>query len=143
MFFTGLALATLATSSVVNIVQQRKAAKETKKSSARLERIADIKAARARVKAVREARVRRAEISQSAESTGAGAGSAVAGAQASIQQQVGSEISFLDQVRGLSKEASVFQQRAVDARATGAIAQSIGNVAGSFISPEKVESLFK
>ena len=65
---------------------------------------------------------------QSAESQGVGDSSASQGGLGSIQTQLGSELSFLDQFTGLSDQASIalgnaakFQNRANTAKSVGSI----------------------
>ena len=140
---TKIALIFGAASTVLSIKQQRKATKASKRSLAAQQRIADIKAARARTKAVREARIRRAEVLTGAQATGAGDTSAATGAVGSVQSQLGANLSFLDRVGAASKESSIFQQQAVTARGRAETASAIGDVGFTVAGSERLQSIFK
>jgi hypothetical protein len=105
------------TSAVIAVVgavyvadQQQELAEEQAKSNEERQRLgkrqADVSAARERAKQVRQARAARASAlaqSQSGEGTG---GSGLAGTQANIGSQTGSNIAFLEKQRQISKELS-------------------------------------
>ena len=140
---TKFALIFGATSTALSIQQQRKATKMRGRSLAAQQRIADIKAARARTKAVREARIRRAEVLTGAQATGTGDTSAAAGAVGSVQSQLGANLSFLDRVGAISRESSIFQQKAVTAGGRAETASAIGGIGFTVASSERLQSIFK
>ena len=115
----------LAAGTTAQVVQSRKAEKAGKRAAKVEQRRADVQTARERMKQVREARIKRAQVQQAAANTGA-EGSAVIGAVSSIQSQETQNISFLDQVQGLSRQASIFRQQQAgyqsDAQTAGAVA---------------------
>ena len=62
--------------------------------------------AREKRRQIRQARIQRAAVEQTAENRGLAGGSAVAGATSSIQSQLGTNMSFLDQSAQLSSQAN-------------------------------------
>lgn len=133
-FTTIAAVASLALGAASFVSQRRaakKAASNTKKARATQQRIADQKAARDRTRAVREARVKRAQLQVRAEGAGvAGASGAVAGEQ-SITSQLASNLGFSQQIQGLGQQATAFNQQAASAQGQAATAGAIGGVAQS------------
>jgi len=123
--------------------QQKEAAKEQQKrqeKSAKLQqKRADVSTARERAKQVRQARAQRATAlasSQSGEGTG---GSGLAGAQANIGSQTGSNLSFLSKNQQISKQLSDLNvssagsisranTRAAAGSGVASIATSVGSV---------------
>lgn len=94
--------------------QQRKSAKAQSRAIKAQQKQADIQNARERRSAVRNARVARASMESQAANSGIMGSSTLAGAQAGVQQQLGSNLSFLDQMVALSEEASVANQQAAN-----------------------------
>ena len=106
--------------SATGIKQQKQAAEESRKANVASRRIQDIKAARERRKQVREAQRAQAEIVQGAQASGTSASSGAITGAGSVQSQLASNISFLDNVGDLTNQASIFSQNAADARSKGA-----------------------
>ena len=94
--------------------QQRKAAKEQAKANRAQQRQAELANARERRTAVRNARVARASSEQQASMTGMNGGSAAELAVGNIQNQLGENLSFLDQQQSLANEAGAANQKAAD-----------------------------
>jgi len=117
----------------------KKAAKERKKSIAAQQRIADLKASRERVRAVREARVKRGMLAARAAGGGvSGASGAQAGQQGVISQLSGN-LAFSQKVQDFGQQASLYNQNAADAQessakwgAIGGFGQSMFSAAGGF-----------
>jgi len=91
--------------------QRRAAERDQKRARAAEKRIQDIRAARERRAAVREARMARAQAEQGAVASGA-AGSGQASGIGTIGTQLAVNLSFLDQVKALSDQSSIFQEKA-------------------------------
>lgn len=98
----------------------KEAASAQKKSIEVQQRQADEQTYRERVARIREARIRRGQIEASAAATGAIESSGYAGATASIQAQLGSNLSFLDKTQHLSRQASIFEMKAATAKGKAA-----------------------
>lgn len=110
----------------------RKQAKAQAKSIRAQQRQADIANARERRQQVRNARVARASVENQAALTGVSGSSGVAGAVANIGQQLGENISFLDQNAALSNEASIANQQAAGYASQVAGYQALGS-AGNLV----------
>jgi len=106
-----------------------------KESIAAQQRSSDYQAQRARIQAVRESRIRQAQMTAGAGQAGIGfESSGVVGAQSSLASQLGSTIGASNVVQGFAGQASAANQRAADAAATGAMWQAIGSVSSSAFS---------
>jgi len=110
-------------------ISQRKAAKAQAKAQRTQQRIADIKAARERRSQVAEARRARAQIESQAGVSGIQGSSGAIGAQSSVQSQLASNLSFLDNVQSLSQQTSIFNQQAAKAQSNAATAGAIRDTA--------------
>lgn len=119
-----------AVATVATYQSQRKAAKAQARANAAEQRRAEIANARERRQQIRNARVQRASLESQAALTGVVGSSGVEGAEANIQNQLGENLSFLDQNIALSQEASVANQQAADYASRAAGYAAIGNVAG-------------
>jgi len=114
-------------------ISQRKAAKAQAAAQRTQQRIADIKASRERRKQVAQARQARAQIESQAGAAGIAGSSGAIGAESSVQSQLGSNLSFLDQVQSLSQQTSIFNQQAAKAQSNAATAGAIRDTAAMFI----------
>lgn len=129
---SGVATAITAVAAVGSYMSSRESAKAQKQSIAAQQRISDAQSARERVQAIREARIRRAQILASTGNQGiASTSSGPAGAVSSIGSQLGSNIANINTIQNFAQQASKANQQAVDAKATGAMFQTIGGIAGS------------
>lgn len=124
----GAGLAVAGASAVSSYKNQKKALKEQESANEAQRKQADLSRARQNRDAIRQARMAFGAAQQSAESQGVGDSSASQGGLGSIQTQLGSELSFLDQFTGLSDQASIalgnaakFQNRANTAKSVGAV----------------------
>ncbi|WP_113708431.1 hypothetical protein, partial [Vibrio cholerae] len=100
---------------VVSVAQSSKATKEQRKQQDVQSRVADVEQARRRNLALQQARIQRARIENVAAQTGTSGSSGESGAVSSISSQTNANLSFLDQTRQLSKEASGYSQNAANA----------------------------
>lgn len=113
-------------------IRQGKAAADAQKKMGELQqRQADIATYRERIQAVRQARTQRAAIEQQAQAQGVAGSSSATGATSSIASQQAANLSFLDQTQALSRQTSIFAQKAATAQSEAATAKAIGNIGGS------------
>lgn len=98
------------------------------------QRMADRETARQRRESIREARSARGRVLAQGATQGTSQSSGVAGAMGSVQSQAGYNISFLDQQQDLAGGASMFSQRAADARSKQAGYQAKANLFSSISS---------
>ena len=129
---------------VVGLSQQAKASKQQAKAAdAQLkqqkveQRIADVRAARARQEGRADARVRRAQQIAAAFGSGAQNSSALAGSLAGASADLASNIGFNSMIGGLSQQASIFNiqagqatSKANTALATGKLASNVASIFG-------------
>ena len=116
----GLAIASLAVTAVGTAyqikqsqsaqAQQKKQFNESqalqKEGAAKQQQLADLQTVRAKRQAVREAQIRRADITNAAEQTGGAGSSSLSGATGSVVTQASSAVSFLDTANQLHSQAS-------------------------------------
>jgi len=130
-------------SSVMQSKAQGKAADAQRESQQAQQRSASANAQRERIKAMREARIRAAQIEASAGAAGMGQlSSGVAGSIASIGSQAGANIGQINVQEGFAEEASLANQRAANAMADAAQWQAIGGIATNIFNQASA-SLFK
>lgn len=91
--------------------QRRAGERDQKRARAAEKRIQDIRAARERRAAVREARAARAAAEQGGVASGASGSGQISGV-GTIGTQLASNLSFMDQVKTLSDQSSLFQEAA-------------------------------
>lgn len=91
--------------------------KQGKEASAATRRQQGLSARRSQRQAIRESQIRRAQSQVQAGAMGVTAGSGLAGGQASLSSQLGSNIGFAGQMSGLSQQISMAQSRAQTAGA--------------------------
>jgi len=111
--------------------ETRGAARDQKKAEQTKQRIRDLQTARERRAQIAEARKARANVVVGAERAGTTGTSSFATGTGSISSKAGSNISFLDNVQGLSQQASIFNISAADKRGSAAKAGAISGVASS------------
>lgn len=104
----------VAVSGGAEIMAQRDAAKEQRKARKVEQRLQRAKAARERRAQIRQAQQAQAQIEAGAVATGTQQTSAAAGGVGSVQTQLASNLSFLNQSEQAAKQISIFQQEAAD-----------------------------
>lgn len=112
-------------------VQQRKAGKAAGRAAEKERQIQDLQQARERRRQVREARIVRANMQQEAASGGVSSSSGATAGINDIGRQLSGNLNFLDTVGSMSREASVFNQRASNYQTKAATAESFGQIAQS------------
>lgn len=126
-----------------SVYQGNQAAKDQKKAMKAQQRASDLKAARERVQAVREARIRRASVVASAGQTGTGMSSGVAGGTGSIQSQLGGNLNFSLGQQALGREATSANISAAGHQADANMWSAVAGLGGSLIgNSQQVSSLF-
>lgn len=123
--------ATAALSAVGQYKEQKEAAEAQKEAEALQQRIADIKAARERAKAIRETTSAQAMARQQASTAGVSVSSGLEGGTAASTTKLASEIGAQEQIGGLSRQISIFNQEAIDAQTRAAGWQAVGSIGGS------------
>ena len=109
--------------------EARKSRKASQRANEVQSRIQERRSQRERIQALREARIVNAQLDTQAAITGTQSSSAVQGASANIQQQLGTNLSFVEQIQGLQKQAQVYQQSAANAASRASTYNAIGNLA--------------
>jgi len=133
------AAAISAAATIYSADQQADAAEEQaaaqRESTAAQQKMSSANAARERLKAIREARMRAGAIAGDAGAGGVGqVSSGVAGSIASIGSQAGANIGAINVQEGFAEIASQANQRAADAQADAAQWQAIGNIGQTIFS---------
>ena len=100
-------------STAVSVSEQKKASKAQARQQG-------LSARRSQRQAIREAQIRRAQSQVQAGAMGVTGGSGLAGGQASLSSQLGSNIGFAGQMSGLNQQISMAQSKA----------QTAGDIAG-------------
>lgn len=127
VIIAGASLAVAAVGTASSISSQKKQAKFQKKANQAQRAQDNLRAARERKEAIRAARASRGMAQQAAVNQGAEGSSVSLGGLGSIDSQLGSNLSFLDQFNSLSDQASVSLGKA---NQHGANAQTASAVAG-------------
>lgn len=109
-----IAVATAAVGTAASVHQSAQARSEQRKAARVERRIQDVKAARERRRAIREARIARADVEAGAQATGAGTSSGAITGSGTIGTQLASNLSFLDQASELQTQSSIFRQKAAN-----------------------------
>jgi len=139
-----LALAAISVgTSVYSAIQQDEAARAQRRSLQLQQRIADIKAARERVKLARESRVAREQTRQASATGGTTGSTGALSAAGAVSTQFAAGTSFLNQVQSLAGQASIFEQRAVSATGRAAVAGAVSSLAQfGFTNAPQLQSIF-
>ena len=127
-----LALTVAATA--YSVSQQRKQAKLAEKAADQQNALADIQNRRERTRAVRQRRIQRAAMLQSASDVGAGQTSALQGGTASLGAQTGSAIGFQNVRTGISQNIANYQNQIAQSQTRQGIAQSVGGLGQQMFS---------
>jgi hypothetical protein len=112
--------------SIASAVNQQKAAKSAQKQQ-------ELSYNRSQKQAIREAQIRRAQATSSAQSMGAMTSSGFAGGVSSLTSQLGSTLGYSSQLSGLSKEQAMYQSRAATFGAASDLAFAGSSLAARYI----------
>jgi len=134
----------LTTHSAISGAHERKIqAREARHAERDRQKQADIVTQRERIKQVRLARIKRAQAAAAATVSGGTGGSGLIGVQSNVQQQLGSNLSFLDQNQAISAEISRLNISGINHANNAAQADAIGGIASSiFMANSGYKSLF-
>ena len=141
---SGVAVAVTVVGTAASIYSSQQQASAQKKQIEAQRRMADIENARQRREAVRQARIARASVISQGEAQGVSGSTGIAGGVAGVQQQMGYNLSFLDQMQDANTQAAVFGQKAAD---YGAQAKMFGQIASTayndFGGKKEIAKVFK
>lgn len=136
-FLQANAAAVSAATAVVGLVQGQKASEAQKKAQEAQGKMAAMEAHRARIQAVREARIKRAQVLASDADMG-GTTSGIAGGVSSVASQLGSNIGFQSGKEQLANQASIFNQQAIDANSSASIFNTVAGVSSKMVDWQKL-----
>ena len=129
----GVTAAVLAVVGTAASIQQQKKAQKSSAKAAKAERAKTrAESARQRRQQLRQARLSQGEALNLAAVTGGLGSSGLAGAQASIQTQLGTNLSFLDTTENLTIASNKARQDAANFLGNAQIFSQIANVSSSF-----------
>ena len=118
-------------------------ARQQKKARRVQSRMADIEAQRQRQAQVREARIKRAQLTAGAQASGVENTSSLAGAQSGLQTELASNLSFINTTQQMGNQASGYLQRAADYGSMGNLFGAVGKVSNKFVTPDAYANLFR
>lgn len=121
---------------VVSVLASVQQVREQKKATRARRRMVELRNIREKRKSVREAARARAQIEAETEERGAATTSAAQGAQASVQSQLGANLSFLDTSAGLEREA-------LGAQSGASTAEAVSSITGQLAQSERFASIFE
>lgn len=115
--------------------EERKAAeRDTERARQEQRKIQSIKAARERRRAVREARIQRADIEAGAVASGTSSSSSAQLGAGAVGTQLAANLSFLDEVQQRTQNISMFQEAASAHQGRAADRQQLFDVGKSVVS---------
>jgi len=133
----GAALATTA----YGASQQRSAVGAQRKSLREQQRIAEIKNQQEIRQQVRQERIKRATVLQSAENVGAAGSSGALGGADSVTSQAAGNISFLDQIGAASARSNIFENKAVGFSESASLFKGASSFASTWAGKEGFQQL--
>ena len=141
---SGVAAAVTVVGTAASIYSSQKQASAQKKQIEAQRRMADIENARQRREAVRQARIARASVISQGEAQGVSGSTGIAGGVAGVQQQMGYNLSFLDQMQDANTQAAVFGQKAANYGAQAGLFGQIASTAyNDFGGKKEIAKVFK
>lgn len=123
----GVIAAVAVAATTINVVQQRKAAKENKEANDRARRIEAVRAQNERAKAIREQRRAAASVIQAGAAGGTLSGSGTQGALAGYATDSAANLSMTNQLDALNAQRMDHLEAASRAQNIGQLAQSAGS----------------
>ena len=124
-----IGLATSAAGTAFSVVQQQKAAKQQKKARRAQQRQQELQARRQRIKAVRQQQIAASQARASSAGLGGLETSGFRGGQTALQSNLGAGLGFSTEMSGLSRNISMFQQKAANAMGLAGIGQAVSGLA--------------
>ena len=132
MAITGAVLAVAGTG--FSIYSQQQAAKQQKRARRAQQKQQELQMRRSQIQATREAQIAAGQQRASAAGLGGLETSGVVGGRAAIGSQLGAGLGFSSQMSGLSRDISMFQQKAANAIGRAGIGQSIAGLGGQMFT---------
>ena len=123
-----IGLATSAAGTAFSVIQQQKAAGQQKKARRAQQRQQELQARRQRIRAVRQQQIAASQARASAAGLGGLETSGFRGGQTALQSNLGAGLGFSTQMSGLSRNISMFQQKAADFRSYGQLASGLADL---------------
>ena len=123
----GVIAAVAVAATTINVVQQRKAAKENKEANDRARRIEAVRAQNERAKAIREQRRAAASVIKAGAAGGTLSGSGTQGALAGYATDSAANLSMTNQLDALNAQRMDHLEAASRAQNIGQLAQSAGS----------------
>ena len=127
---TTIALVGLAVAGTAfSVVQQQKAAGQQKKARRAQQRQQDLQSRRQRIRAVRQQQIAASQARASSAGLGGLETSGFRGGQSALQSNLGAGLGFSTEMSGLSRNISMFQQKAANAMGLAGIGQAVSGLA--------------
>ena len=111
-----------------SVVQQQKAAKQQKKARRAQQRQQEVSARRDRIRAVRQQQIAASQARASSAGLGGLETSGFRGGQTALQSNLGAGLGFSTEMSGLSRNISMFQQKAANAMGLAGIGQAVSGL---------------
>lgn len=141
---SGASLAVAAVGTGYSIYAGQKSLKEQKKANQAEQARNDLQNARQKRDAIRQARMAYGSAQQSAENQGVSLSSSALGGQGSISSQLSSNLSFLDNYKFLTDQASEHLSNAASYKTNAAVAQDVAGLGFSaFNNSDRIAAVFK
>ena len=112
-----------------SVVQQQKAAGQQKKARRAQQRQQDLQSRRQRIRAVRQQQIAASQARASSAGLGGLETSGFRGGQSALQSNLGAGLGFSTEMSGLSRNISMFQQKAANAMGLAGIGQAVSGLA--------------
>ena len=112
-----------------SVIQQQKAAKQQKKARKAQQRQQEVSARRDRTRAVRQQQIAASQARASAAGLGGLETSGFRGGQSALQSNLGAGLGFSTEMSGLSRNISMFQQKAANAMGLANMGQALTGLA--------------
>jgi len=112
-----------------SVVQQQKAAKQQRKARRAQQRQQEVSARRDRIRAVRQQQIAASQARASSAGLGGLETSGFRGGQTALQSNLGAGLGFSTEMSGLSRNISMFQQKAANAMGLARMGQAFSGLA--------------
>jgi hypothetical protein len=122
----GLAVAGIGTG--FSVLQQQKAAKQQKKARRAQQRQQSLQARRQQIRAVRQQQIASSQARAAAAGLGGLETSGFRGGQSALQSSLGAGLGFSTEMSGLSRNISMFQQKAANAMGLARMGQAFAGL---------------
>lgn len=143
-YFAAAGLALSAAGTAYSMHQQNKQGKLAEKAADQANNLAELENRKARIRAVRDARIKRANMMAQGQAAGAQFSSGVAGGTSSIGSQLGSNIGFQQTRTGVSQNIANLQNQGQQAANKGQIGSAFAGIGDTIFSDfGGYKSLFK